>query len=132
MEIYSISKRRRSLAFVFPVLIGVPIIERLTKLVSPIGFDVKAYFSFYSISQLHELGLSEEMAKLVTRTQKELVTHSFADFAEMTVWLRKKIDTEFRLQQLTVHNRCIVSHTELTLLIAKFPYTLANSLNREP
>jgi hypothetical protein len=132
MEIYSISKRRRSLALVFPLLIGLPIIERLTKLVSPNGFDVKAYFSFYSISQLHELGLSEDMAKLVTGSQEELFKHTFADFAEMTVWIRKKIDKEFRLQQLIVYNRCIVSHTELTLLVAKFPYTMTSSFNREP
>lgn len=67
------------------------------------------------------MGLSDGEVDLVAKFQKDVLAHSFGDFEELRSWLVGKIDMEYSLQRLAVHKRCIVSHTELVLLISNFP-----------
>lgn len=127
MKIDRISSRRRTMAHLFSMAMSVPILGGFGKILEPTPFDARDYFSSRSRAQLRRLGLSEELAERVAQFQDDLLTRSFADFGDLRAWLLDKIDAEYRLQRLAVHQRCIVSHTEVALLVSNFPRGLAES-----
>ena len=127
MKIVALNGRRRTLAYLFSAAMSLSILGGLRRIGGPKQFDVREHFSSYSLSQLRQMGLSAELARLVANFQHDVFARSFIDFDDLTVWLRDKIDAEYRLQRLTVHQRCIASHTEVALLISNFPHRFAES-----
>lgn len=127
MKIGSLNGRRQALAYLFSAAMSVAILGGLRRIGGPRQFDVREYLSLHSLSQLRRMGLSDEMVRLVANFQHEVMAKSFTDFDDLTVWLRAEIDTEYRSQLLTVHQRCIASHTEVALLISNFPHVFTES-----
>lgn len=121
MEIDRLKVRRRSLAYLLAIVAGVPFLGSLGKIVGSGRFDVSEHFKSYTSSQLRKMDLSDEEVDLVAKFQKDVLAHSFGDFEGLRNWLVDKIDMEYSRQRLAVHKRCIVSHTELALLISNFP-----------
>jgi len=105
------------------VVAGVSFLDNLGRVFGSRRFELKDHVNFdnsSSFSQLQELGLSSEEMGLVTKFWQDIPSYSFQDFKEFRAWLVAKIDLEFREQRLIVYKRCILSHTELALVILNF------------
>ena len=124
MEFDRLLSRRRSLAYLLVYAAGLMYPLGRRHIIEPRPFDISAYIDSKTQFQLKSVGLSLEEAGLVISFYKDVFDRSFGDYEELRVWLLKRIIKDYNLQRLIVHQRCILSHTELGLLNSNFPTKL--------
>ena len=123
MSIERLRIRRRFVTHLLAVVVGVSFLDSLGRISGCRRFELKDHVNFDNLSnfsQLQELGLSFEEMRLVTKCWRDSVSYSFQDFQEFRAWLSVKIDSEYKEQRLIVYEGCILSHTELALVILDF------------
>ena len=81
------------------------------------SFDFREYIGIINSHKLKKMGLSPEEITIVKNIQKEIISQSFENYEQFRKWISNKVHHEYLEQNLVVYQRCILSNSELTLLI---------------
>jgi hypothetical protein len=115
-----VNSKRSILAYIFAYALSsicININNQTSKLSS---FNFRNFINIHSPQQLQKIGLSHDKIQIVINFQNKIIPQSFGNYEQFSKWISNQIKSEYLMQNLVVHERCILSNTELSLLILNF------------
>ena len=115
-----VNSKRSFLAYTFAyalISLCINMNDRTSKLRT---FEFREFINILSPSQLQKMGLSHDKISIIINFQNEIISQSFGNYEQFRKWIRNQVKNEYLMQKLVVHERCIISNSELALLILKF------------
>jgi hypothetical protein len=115
-----INSKRSILAYIFAYALSslcININNQTSKLSS---FNFREFINIHTPQQLKKMGLSHDKIQIVINFQNNIIPQSFGNYEQFRKWISNQIKSEYLMQNLVVHERCILSNTELSLLILNF------------
>ena len=115
-----LNSKRSILAYIYAYALSsicINVNEQTSKLRS---FDFREIINILSPLQLQKMGISHDKKHIVLNFQNKIISQSFDNYEQFRKWINNEVKNEYLMQNLVVHERCILSNSELALLILNF------------